>query len=246
MKKYIVAFIGIFAAVILILTLALTLIIGSVSNNKSDSASGHESTETQKQNDQSEAEDNSNDDTRGDMQEDIDPSESFPEQPTSAQVYDNGIATMTYDGTKLFFSETPSDDESAYPLTTFLSVENEDVLPRLDIIPIDVTSSTPILTEDNFSQLVKTMLLGYYTINEQGGVNIALDTPMITEGANGVLYVGSIGFSTSKEGSFTPDMNGTARIQIFGTRALVTLELAKKGMEVPKEFTDVAVSAKMY
>ena len=68
-----------------------------------------------------------------------------PVAPTGSddplKIYDNGAATFSYDSTKLIFDEIPPSEENGIPMVSFMPVDAEDVLPRVDAMPLTVSAS---------------------------------------------------------------------------------------------------------
>lgn len=157
------------------------------------------------------------------------------------QTYENGLAEFTYDSNKIVFMEMPSDDEDGYPMTSFLMLNNEDVLPRLDVIPMKLTEPfTESVSVEEWQQLVKSLILAYYNTSEQEQVNINFSDGVVkvNEGeAKMYVYV-----STKLDASATPDLNGVIRLTANNKAAVVTLALAHRGESIPSELEDVYMS----
>lgn len=168
------------------------------------------------------------------------------ELPDEAQgpvrAYDNGLASFTYDSTKLVFQEMPSADESGYSMTSFLVLDSDDVLPRVDVMPLVMDEAIPeTLPESDWQSLAKTLILAYYNAAEHGNVVIDISSTVVkVDGNSAKLYVG---FTTTLDGSETPNMSGAVRMTTNGTNAVITLALAEKGTSVPQEMYDLYMSA---
>lgn len=163
------------------------------------------------------------------------------EQVAGLQTYENGLAEFTYDIGKIVFMEMPSDDEEGYPMTSFLLNDTEDVLPRLDVLPLKLTEPfTESVTVEEWQELVKSLILAYYSTLEQESVKITFADGVVkvdNEEAKMYVYV-----TTTLEGSSTPDMSGVIRLTANNESAVVTLALARKGEAIPSEIEDVYMS----
>lgn len=163
------------------------------------------------------------------------------EQVAGLQTYENGLAEFTYDIGKIVFMEMPSDDEEGYPMTSFLLNDTEDVLPRLDVLPLKLTEPfTESVTVEEWQELVKSLILAYYSTLEQENVKITFaDGVVKVDNGEAKMYVY---VTTTLEGSSTPDMSGVIRLTANNESAVVTLALARKGEAIPSEIEDVYMS----
>ena len=163
------------------------------------------------------------------------------EQVAGLQTYENGLAEFTYDSGKIVFMEMPSDDEEGYPMTSFLLDDTEDVLPRLDVLPLKLTEPfAELVTVEEWQELVKSLILAYYSTLEQESVKITFaDGVVKVDNGEAKMYVY---VTTTLEGSSTPDMSGVIRLTANNESAVVTLALARKGEAIPSEIEDVYMS----
>lgn len=160
------------------------------------------------------------------------------------QTYENGLAEFTYDSGKIVFMEMPSDDEGGYPMTSFLLINNEDVLPRLDVVPLQLTEPfAESVTVEEWQELVRSLILAYYSTLEQESVKINFaDGVVKVDNGEAKMYVY---VTTTLSGSSTPDMNGVIRLTANSESAVVTLALARKGETIPSEIEDVYMSVNL-
>jgi len=169
--------------------------------------------------------------------------ENMPESDLAMgiQTYENGMAEFSYDSDKIVFQEMPSSDENGYPMTSFLLKNNEEVLPRLDVIPLKLTEPfSQEVTVEEWQELVKSLLLAYYNTEEQNNVAINFaDGVVKVDESSAKMYV----YVTSTlNGSATPNMNGVVRLFGNNDSAVITLALAEKGESIPKEMEDIYMS----
>lgn len=162
-----------------------------------------------------------------------------------SHTYENGLASFTYDGAALSFTEIPSDDESGYPMTSFVLSDSEDVLPRVDIYPLTLTipfdENAP---KDDWETLVKTMLKAYYNKEEQESVDIVVSNTVVKTGEDMVKMFSN--FETTLVGSVTPNLTGAARLVANDKTAVLTLALTHKGGYLPQEMIDLYMSSQLH
>ena len=162
-------------------------------------------------------------------------------QVSGIQTYENGMAAFVYDSDKIVFQEMPSSDENGYPMTSFLLKDNEDVLPRLDIIPLQLTEPfSQDITVDDWQELVRALILAYYNTEEQQRVAINFADGVVKvdeDSAKMYVYV-----TSTLDGAATPNMNGVIRLCGNKESAVVTLALSQKGMAIPSEIEDIYMS----
>ena len=126
-------------------------------------------------------------------------------------------------------------------MTSFLLNDTEDVLPRLDVLPLKLTEPfTESVTVEEWQELVKSLILAYYSTLEQENVKITFaDGVVKVDNGEAKMYVY---VTTTLEGSSTPDMSGVIRLTANNESAVVTLALARKGEAIPSEIEDVYMS----
>ena len=168
-----------------------------------------------------------------------------PETATGTHQYDNGMASFSYDAEKLMFQEMPSDDENGYPMTSFLLANSDDVLPRVDIIPLVLDTPFDSSTnKEEWESLVRTLVLAYYAQSEWEAVSLAFDSSTVkVESDNAKMFAR---FSTKLDGSATPNLTGAIRLIANDKNAVVSIALARTGSLVPQEMTDLYMSANLH
>lgn len=163
------------------------------------------------------------------------------EQASGMQSYENGLAAFSYDSDKVIFLEMPSSDENGYPMTSFLLKDDENVLPRLDVIPLKLEEPfSQDVTVDDWQELVRALLLAYYNTEEQSRVVINFADGVVKvdeDSAKMYMYV-----TCTLDGSATPNMNGVIRLVGNNKSAIITLALAEKGFTIPDELEDIYMS----
>ena len=168
-----------------------------------------------------------------------------PETATGIHKYDNGMASFSYDAAKLMFQEMPSDDESGYPMTSFLPANSDDVLPRVDIIPLVLDTPFDSTTnKEEWESLVKTLVLAYYAQSEWESVSLVFDSSTVKVEDGGAKMFAR--FSTKLDGSATPNLTGAIRLISNEKNAVVSIALTRTGNLVPQEMTDLYMSASLH
>ena len=150
-----------------------------------------------------------------------------PVAPTGSddpvKLYDNGAATFSYDSTKLIFDEIPPSEENGIPMVSFMPVDSEDVLPRVDAMPLTVSASGE--GTENF-----------YNIDEESWKQLA---------AACVLQYLS---PASKDAAQTGDssMNGSIRLIANGENAMITMAMSRQSSSLPEALKDVYMSMQLH
>ena len=163
------------------------------------------------------------------------------EQASGMQSYENGLAAFSYDSDKVIFLEMPSSDENGYPMTSFLLKDDENVLPRLDVIPLKLEEPfSQDVTVDDWQELVRALLLAYYNTEEQSRVVINFADGVVKVDENSAkMYMYA---TCTLDGSATPNMNGVIRLVGNNKSAIITLALTEKGFTIPDELEDIYMS----
>lgn len=173
--------------------------------------------------------------------------------------YSNGIATLTYDSSQVYFSEIPTDKDNGIPGTIFMPVSwNEDgepvyssnPLPQVEILPLEEVSVTGEgsenfynITESEWQEFAKALIsqMCYTTAELNSGVQINLRNPAVKiDGTTARLYVA---FTTACEGGL--NLSGSVRLVAKDTNAVVLLALTESGKGLPTALNDAYLSAEI-
>lgn len=159
--------------------------------------------------------------------------------------YDNGMASFTYDSSKLYFAEEPSDNENGIPLTSFLQIDTTDVLPRLDIMPLTLDAPFPATTaESEWEDLAKSLILAYYSESAREAVNLAFkDTTVKVEGDTAKMYVS---FTCILDDSAEYSLSGIVRLVSNADSAIITVAMCRNGDTIPSELYDTYMSVELH
>ena len=168
-----------------------------------------------------------------------------PNSDDPIKTYDNGLATFTYDSTQVFFSEMPSDSEDGYPITMWQMIDGDGGLPFMDTMPLTLTQPFPEETgEQDWDDMIKALLVAYYAVEDRENVQISItDSVVKVDGDEAKAFAN---FTTTLDGSATPNLTGCARMVSDADSAVVMVALAEEGNQVPQVFKDIYMSAELY
>lgn len=171
-----------------------------------------------------------------------------PQTEDGKTLYDNGVATFQYDAEAVYFSEIPSDQDNGIPMTSFLMLGTEDVLPRVDAMPLTISDSGEgannfyNITEEDWLALAKALVAGYYPTSVQDKMSITLSDPAVkVDGTTAKLYV-----SFSSRSDEDSNFDGSVRLIANGTNAIATVALTPVGSSLPTALHDVYMSVDVY
>lgn len=183
-----------------------------------------------------------------------------PVAPTGSddplKIYDNGAATFSYDSTKLIFDEIPPSEENGIPMVSFMPVDAEDVLPRVDAMPLTVSASGEgaenfyNIDEESWKQLAAACILEYLSPTSKDAAQISFENTVVKpESATSAKMFTNISLSIPADIAVqTGDasMNGSVRLVANGENAMITMAMSRQSSSLPESLKDVYMSMELH
>lgn len=169
---------------------------------------------------------------------------SAPEGDSPIKEYDNGIATFTYDSTKLFFDEMPSDNTDGIPQTWFFQTYSNAAIPSVAVFPLILEKpfSTGVSNED-WEGLAKAHILSFFSPDMQGLTSVKFSGTVVkVEGETAKMY---LQFDCDVASSPENNINGVVRLVADSQHAIITVAVAADGQSIPAEMTDTYMSVSL-
>lgn len=172
------------------------------------------------------------------------------------KLYDNGMASFTYDSTKLAFDEIPPSEENGVPMVSFMPVDSENALPRVDAMPLTISATGDgkdnfyNITEDDWKNLAAACVLQYLSPISKDSAQIAFSGTVVKpDGDSSMKLFTNISVTipddvAAQTGDFS--MNGSIRMIASGEKAMVTMAMYRQNASLPAEMTDVYMSMQLH
>jgi len=180
----------------------------------------------------------------------------IPNGDNLVKLYDNGIATFNYDSTKLVFDEIPPSDENGVPMVSFMLMDSENALPRVDAMPLKVSATGDgednfyNINEESWQQLAAACVLQYFSQTSQSAAQISFsNTTIKPESATSMKMFTTISVSIPDDvASQTGDvsMAGAIRLLASGENAMITMAMSRQNSFLPTELEDVYMSMQLH
>ena len=168
-----------------------------------------------------------------------------PEDDNPIKTYDNGVATFTYDSTKVYFDEMPAENTDGIPQSWFFMVESDSAIPSITVFPMVLEKAfTADVTKEDWEDLAKAFILSYFTTDVQSLVDVKFSgTALKIEDETAKMYVS---FDCDVLGSPENNMNGVVRLVSNASYAMVTVAIVQDGQSMPQELIDTYMSVELY
>lgn len=175
-----------------------------------------------------------------------------PNNDEPVKFYDNGIASFSYDSTKLVFDEIPPSDENGIPMVSFMPMDSENALPRVDAMPLKVSATGDgddnfyNINEEGWQKLAAACVLQYFSQTSQNAAQISFaNTTVKPEGGTSMKMFTSISVTIPEDiAAQTGDysMSGSIRLVAKGETAMITMAMYRQNSFLPAELEDVYMS----
>lgn len=164
-----------------------------------------------------------------------------PEDTNPIKVYDNGIATFTYDNRKVYFDEMPSNNTDGTPQTWFFLSESDSALPSVAAYPMTLEKPfSSSITNEDWEELAKAYIMSYFSPDVQGLVTVGMNGTVVKiDGDTAKMYVA---FDCDVASSPANNINGVVRLIANANNAMVTVAVTADGQSLPECLVDVYMS----
>lgn len=158
------------------------------------------------------------------------------EQQQAQDVWDTGTyetagLIIPFDREKLKFEESAEEtEEGSYlrEMTSIFPIESGAALPRLDILPLDITAVTiRTINEAAWETVCKDALLAYYSEDVRSGISIVFDNVVVKQQGGGVKAYLQFRSEAQKEGVIR--FRGAARMIADADSGAILLYLEEPG-----------------
>lgn len=172
------------------------------------------------------------------------------------KLYDNGAASFKYDSTKVAFDEIPPSEENGIPMVSFVPADSEEVLPRVDAMPLTVSATGEgdenfyNINEESWKQLAAACVLQYLSQTSRDAAQITFQNTVVKpDGATSMKLFTNISVSipeniSSQTGDFS--MNGSIRMIASGEKAMITMAMSRQNASLPECLKDVYMSMELH
>jgi len=176
----------------------------------------------------------------------------IPGADESVKLLDIGVVAFHYDSTALVFDEIPSSEENGAPMVSFMPADATDTLPRVDAMPIKVSSTGEgednfyNMTEESWQNLAAACVLQYLSPMSQEKAQFSFSGTVVKkeDGLTMKMFT-NISVTVPEDiAAQTGDVNmgGSIRLISNGENAVVTMAMYKQGQPLPSALKDAYMS----
>lgn len=175
-----------------------------------------------------------------------------PSADDPVKLLDIGTATFKYDSTKLVFDEIPPAEENGTPMVSFMSIEGDETLPRVDAIPLKVSitgegeDNFMNITEESWQKLAAASVIQYLSPMSQEKAQISFSGTVVKkESDSSMKMFTNVSISIPNEvATQTGDMsmNGSIRLVSNSENAVITMAMCRQSSSLPEAMKDAYMS----